>query len=380
MDFLAHPTFLAPMEGVTHPAFREIIARRGGVGMLCTEFVRIGRSDLNPETLKRAVIKVPGVPLSVQVMGNDEDKMAEAAAVVADAGADVIDINLGCPMPRVVRKGVGAAMLKDPVLLDRVVSAMRRRTPGLLSAKIRAGFDDADNVVQIARVVEAAGVDYLAVHPRRRCDFYQSTADWRIVRTLKEALSIPVVGNGDVWYAASALAMERETGCDAVMIGRPALRNPWIFEQIALLRAGAVPLSPSGADVARFVRHVGDTYASLYRNPLGKLKELTTYLVRAVPGGRSDLRHLLRSETLGQLCDGVDAAFGSLGAGDLDLDAHGTLRLERTGEGFSGDSTDGSFPTVSALGPPIAVKHPSVVNGSPSSGVSPTVAPSGSVV
>ena len=224
----AHPTMLAPMEGVTHPVLRQILAGRGGLGIVCTEFVRVSRAPLSAVALRREVVKADGVPLSVQVMGNDADKMADAAFIVSEAGADVVDVNLGCPMPRVVRKGVGAAMLKDPVLLHDVLASMRERVPGLLSAKIRAGYDDADHAVGIARVVEKAGADYLVVHPRRRADFYEGVADWRIVRTLARELAIPVVGNGDVWYADDALRMEDETGCAGVMLGRPALRNPSI--------------------------------------------------------------------------------------------------------------------------------------------------------
>src|SRR5690606_16526475 len=124
------------------PELRAIVAEGGGVGVVCTEFVRVSRAPLSARGLRRHVVRHPSVPLSVQVMGNEADKMAEAASVVCEAGADIVDVNLGCPMPRVVRKGVGAAMLKDPDLLFRVLSEMRRATPKLLSAKIRAGFDD----------------------------------------------------------------------------------------------------------------------------------------------------------------------------------------------------------------------------------------------
>ena len=187
----AHPTMLAPMEGVSHPEFRRIFAERGGIGVVCTEFVRISRAPLHLESLAKHVVKAPGTPLSVQVMGNDAAKMADAAASVAHAGADVVDINLGCPAPRAVRKGVGAAMLKDPELLFSVLSSMRQRVDCLLSAKIRAGFEDAEHVVHIGRTVEKAGADFLVVHPRRRADFYEGVADWRIIRTLKDALGIP---------------------------------------------------------------------------------------------------------------------------------------------------------------------------------------------
>ena len=240
---------LAPMEGVTHPELRTIFAELGGVGVVCTEFVRISSSPVTRKNLLKEVIKSPGVPLSVQVMGNDPAKMAEAAGWVAEAGADAIDINLGCPAPRAVRGGVGSAMLSNPKLLFEVLVAMRAAVPGVLSAKIRAGFDTKDHVLEIGQLVEAAGADYIVVHPRRRIDFFEGVADWRPIALLKDKLRIPVVGNGDCWYATDALRMESETGCDGVMIGRPALRNPWIFAQIEALRAGRPPFRPSGRDL-----------------------------------------------------------------------------------------------------------------------------------
>lgn len=330
------------MEGVSHPAFRAMMAAKGGLGVVCTEFVRVSRGPLSPVALRREVVKVEGVPLSVQVMGNDADKMAEAASVVAEAGADVVDVNLGCPMPRVVRKGVGAAMLKDPKLLAEVLESMRSATPGLLSAKIRAGFDDAENVVAIAKTVESTGVDFIAVHPRRRCDFYTGVADWRIIRVLRDELSIPVVGNGDVWYAADALRMERETGCDAVMIGRPAIRNPWIFEQIEALREGREPFAPSGADVMTHLRDLRSRYAEEYGDPdrgiLGKLKETAKYLMRGVPGSESWDREALRCASVDAMFDALDARLSPMRAEDLDLDAHGRHGLERSGSAILADA------------------------------------------
>jgi nifR3 family TIM-barrel protein len=322
---------LAPMEGVTHPVFRAITAERGGVGCLCTEFVRITKNELSPRALSREVVKHEGVPLSVQVMGNEIARMAEAAEIVSAAGADVVDVNVGCPMPRVVRKGVGAALLKDPELLYRLLCAMRARTPGWLSAKIRAGFDDAEDVLALGEVVEKAGVDFLVVHPRRRADFYRGVADWRIIGALAAHLSIPVVGNGDVWYAADAVRMVRETGCAAVMIGRPALRNPWIFEQIADLRAGREPRRPTGHDLVVHLVDVAARYRSCYRRPVGKLKELVRYLARAIDDERTFMTAALRLDDVDAILALAERKIGHLGPSAIDLDAYGTLGLERSG-------------------------------------------------
>lgn len=332
-----HPTMLAPMEGVTHPELRAIVAELGGVGMVCTEFVRVSRGPLAPSSIRKMVVRHPSVPLSVQVMGNEADKMAEAARIVCDAGADVVDVNLGCPMPRIVRQGVGAAMLRDRALLFDVLSKMRAATPTQLSAKIRAGFDDADDVVAIARVVERAGADFIVVHPRRRCDFYEGVADWRIIRTLANELAIPVVGNGDVWYAADALRMERETGCHAVMIGRPALRNPWIFAQIAALRAGVEPVRPSGDDLVAHLVRVGARYACTMKRPLGPMKELVRFVGRAVDDDRAFIGEAVRQQTLDDLMRVCERRLAGLPASALDLDAHGSLGLERSGSADAAD-------------------------------------------
>jgi tRNA-dihydrouridine synthase B len=314
---------LAPMEGVTNAAVREVLAGYGPVGLVCTEFVRISGEQISPPYLRRQVQKIPGVPLSVQVMGNDPELLGEAGAVVARAGADVVDLNLGCPTHNAARKGVGAALLKQPEKLALLLRTMRRWVPGLLSAKLRAGFDTSDDALRNAQLVEDAGLDYLTVHPRRRVDHYTGVADWRIIALLRRELRIPVIGNGDAWYASSALRMLEETGCDAVMIGRPALRNPWIFRQIAELHAGREVYRPSGADVAAHLSRLSLALTSGARepehNPLGRLKEQLGYLGRAIPNSLEQQRGLLRQTTLAAFLDAAQAAFSPLPAEALDL-------------------------------------------------------------
>lgn len=327
---------LAPMEGVGHPTFRDMLAERGGVGVVCTEFVRITGTPVSERYLHEQVHKSGDVPLSVQVMGTHVEHMAEAAGVVARAGADIVDINLGCPSPRVVKKGAGSAMLKDPELLYRVLLAMREEVPGVLSAKIRAGFDDAANVVHIAKTVQRAGADFIAVHPRRRADFYDGVADWRIIARLRAELDIPVVGNGDAWYAADAARMRAETGCAAVMIGRPAIRNPWIFEQIADIEAGRTPRAPSGEDIARHLEDTVARYMAVYpgrrkRGPIGKVKELVTYLGRAIDDGAVWRGLALRCKELDELVALTWEHLGELPPERIDLQASGHLGFERSG-------------------------------------------------
>jgi tRNA-dihydrouridine synthase B len=311
------------MEGVTNAAVREVLASYGPVGLVCTEFVRISGDQISRPYLRRQVEKRPGVPLSVQVMGNDPELMAEAGVVVAQAGADVVDLNLGCPTNTAVRKGVGAALLKDPEKLGVLLRTMRRSVPGLLSAKLRAGFDTSDSALSNARLVEDAGLDFIAVHPRRRVDHYQGVADWRIIALIRRELRIPVVGNGDIWYAESALRMFEETRCDAVMLGRPALRNPWIFRQLSELLAGREPFRPSGADVVQHLKRLAETLGARSNDPrhsaIGPLKEQLGYLCRAVPDSLLMTRGLLRQSTPSLLLEAAEEAFSALPAERLNL-------------------------------------------------------------
>ena len=313
------------MEGVTNAAVREVLAGYGPIGLVCTEFVRVAGEKVSKAYLERQVERLPHVPLSVQVMGNDPELLAQAGLVVARAGADVVDLNLGCPTANAARKGVGAALLKEPERLARLLGTMRRTVPGLLSAKLRAGFDNSDDALRNARLVEDAGLDYLTVHPRRRIDHYKGSADWRIIALLRRELRIPVVGNGDAWYAKSALSMFEQTGCDAVMLGRPALRNPWIFRQISELTSGLEPYVPTGADIAAHLRRVAAALSARTPepaySPLGPLKEQLNYLCRAVLDSAELHRRLLRLQTVPDLLNAADEGFGSLPGCRLDLGA-----------------------------------------------------------
>jgi tRNA-dihydrouridine synthase B len=316
---------LAPMEGVTNAAVREVMAGYGKLGLVYTEFVRVSGEAISPAYLRRQVEKVPGVPLAVQVMGNDAELLAQAGAVVARAGADAVDLNLGCPTTKAARKGVGAALLQQPEKLEQLLRAMRASVKGLLSAKLRAGFDTSDVALRNARLVEEAGLDYLAVHPRRGTDGYRGVADWRIIALIRRELQIPVVGNGDAWYASSAVRMFEETGCDAVMLGRPALRNPWIFRQLGELMAGQEPYRPSGADVAQHLRRLSAGLSARIKEPghtpLGALKEQLRYLCGAVPNGTVLQRELLRQQTPELFLEAAEAVFSPMPPELLDLGA-----------------------------------------------------------
>ncbi len=331
-DFPFQPAVaLAPLEGLTSPPLRDLLARRGGIGVVCTEFVRVYQSP-SVTRLREAIRRSPGIPLSVQLMGNDVTHMADATRLLASAGADVIDINLGCPTRRAVRGNVGAGLLRNLELLRRVLDAMRRSTAGLLSAKLRAGFERLEEACALGHVVEAAGVDYLVVHPRRRIDLYRGVADWRIVAELKRALRIPVIGNGDLWYAADAIRLRQQSGCDGVMIGRPALRNPWIFQQLAALRAGTSPATPSGADLVSHLEALVELFATTLppHRRVGALKEHLRYLGRAIRDNGAFAHVALRLATTQEIVTLAQRQLALRSGVELDLAATPDQPLERT--------------------------------------------------
>ena len=326
------PTMFAPMEGVTTPILRHEMSNLGGVGVVCTEFIRIASEVIRPEHLRKQVIKSDGSALSVQLMGRGSDWMAGAAQVLDEAGADVVDINMGCPTRRAVKGGVGAAMLKDPVLLEDVLSSMREKVRGILSAKIRAGFDNPDQVVMIAQTVQRAGADFIVVHPRCRSDHYKGVADWRIVKHLKENLDIPVIGNGDCWYASDALRLESMTDCDGVMIGRPVLRNPWIFRQIQDLRLGQDVYQPSGEEVFAFFSRVAFAYRETLPEirAVGKLKEFAKYLTSSIDDEKKLMKQALRSQGFDELLECMEAGLTPLPVNAFDLAARSDSPMKRS--------------------------------------------------
>jgi nifR3 family TIM-barrel protein len=325
------PTAFAPLEGVGNAVLRELVAEQGQVGLLCAPYLWVGHEPPAEARLVRQVVHAPGVPLSAQLLGVDPGSMARAAAVLDRAGAEVIDVNLGCPAKQVVERGAGAALLRNPEAVLRLLSRVRAAVRGTLSAKIRIGFDDTRLAFEVAEAAAAAGVDFLTVHPRRRCDFYDGVADWRWTREIQARVPIPVVGNGDCWYAADAIRLLAAAGCAAVMIGRPALRNPWIFSQIAALREGREPIRPDGAALVAWLHRA----AARYQEVLGKrrtvvrlLKVLINYLGRAVADEGAFRQAALHQPTTEAILALAEVRLGGLPAERLDLEASGRLGLE----------------------------------------------------
>lgn len=229
------PLFLAPMAGVTDRDFRLIVRRIGGVGVVTMEFISSKGLMGGDRRIRRLLhFSEEERPISIQIYGSDPEVMAAAACEVEERGADACDVNMGCPANKILKGCSGARLMDDLPLAERIIAAVKKAIRIPLTVKFRLGYgDDRDACVELGRICEAHGVAAVALHPRTAREKFRGRADWRRIAELKEALSIPVIGNGDVATADDALRMFRDTGCDGVMIGRGATRNPWIFRQIA---------------------------------------------------------------------------------------------------------------------------------------------------
>ena len=255
---LDNPYILAPMAGVTDLPFR-LLCREQGAGLLCMEMVSAKAIQYNNKNTKALLeIHPEERPVSLQLFGSDPDVISEIAKQIEELPFAILDINMGCPVPKIVRNGEGSALMKNPKLVHEIVSKTAKAIQKPVTVKIRKGFDDTCiNAVEIAKIIEDAGAAAVAVHGRTREQYYSGKADWDIIRQVKEAVSIPVIGNGDVVSGESALAMRKETGCDGVMIGRGSQGNPWIFsELLEYEKTGIMPERPDREEIKNMIlRH-----------------------------------------------------------------------------------------------------------------------------
>ena len=255
---LDNNVILAPMAGVTDLPFR-LLCKEQGAGLICMEMVSakaIYYNNKNTEELME--IHPDEKPVSLQLFGSDADIISEMAKRIEERPFAILDINMGCPVPKVVNNGEGSALMKNPKLVEEILSKLVKATSKPVTVKIRKGFNEENvNAVEIAKIAESCGVAAVAVHGRTREQYYSGKADWDIIRRVKEAVKIPVIGNGDVVDALSAKALQDSTGCDGIMIGRAAQGNPWIFHEVTTyLETGEIPPGPTPQQVKEvIIRH-----------------------------------------------------------------------------------------------------------------------------
>lgn len=248
---LENNVVLAPMAGVTDLPFR-LLCKEQGAGLICMEMISANAIHFNSKKTDELMeIRAEEMPVSLQLFGSNPAVMAESAKRIEDRPFSILDVNMGCPVPKVVNNNEGSALMKNPKLAGEIVNALVKAINKPVTVKIRKGFDDESiNAVEIAKIAEANGAAAVAVHARTREQFYSGKADWDIIKRVKDAVKIPVIGNGDVTDCFSAKRMLDETGCDGIMIGRACRGNPWIFREAAhYLKTGEIPARPTMDEV-----------------------------------------------------------------------------------------------------------------------------------
>ncbi|MCU9811526.1 tRNA dihydrouridine synthase DusB [Paraclostridium sp. AKS81] len=247
---LDNKVFLSPMAGVTDLPFR-LICKEQDCGMLYTEMINAKALCYDDQNTKKMLkIEEEEHPVAVQIFGSDPAFMGGAAEILNEYPNEILDINMGCPAPKVIKNGDGSALMKNPKLAEEVLKSVVKNSKKPVTLKIRKGWDDNNiNAVEIAKIAEASGISALAIHGRTREQYYSGKADWDIIAKIKESINIPVIGNGDVFEVEDAINMINKTNCDAIMIGRGAQGNPWIFKRINhYMKTGEILPEPTGEE------------------------------------------------------------------------------------------------------------------------------------
>ena len=296
------PLVLAPLAGHTDRAFRGLVRHLGGCGLVVTEMVSSeGLTRGSQASRDIAAVTHEERPVGVQVFGTDPDRLAAAANMVDEFGADLVDVNMGCPVPKVTRLGAGAALMRDVKQASKLISQMVKLATIPVTAKIRSGWDyDSINAREVACALEDAGAAAITVHPRCRSERHRGKAAWQVIRDVKESVRIPVIGNGDVRSAEDARAMIAETGVDAIMIGRGALGNPWVFRQVSDELSGRESSHPTMDDYRQAITFFTQSLKEYLPDKLvvNRVKALIGWISKGLPGGAALRRNIYASKTL----------------------------------------------------------------------------------
>jgi nifR3 family TIM-barrel protein len=313
------PLVLSPMAGVTDYSFRRMAKRRGGIGLTVSEFISVeGLTRNNPKSKRQMRFWTEERPFAVQIFGGQYERMVMAAEMAEEVGADILDINCGCPAPKVVKHGGGSALLKDLPRLETILKEIKRSISIPLTLKFRAGYSDPTlNYLDVAKLAVDCGVEHLQLHGRTKEQGYKGLANWDFVREVKEAVSIPVSGSGDVVSIEGALQKWRETNCDGILIGRGAMQNPWIFRQIADVLAGRKPFEPSLQEK----QNVLIEYFELLREDMpefaaiGRMKQLAGQFTKGLVGGAHFRTTLYHSHSVNEVLDNIAIYFDAIQSG-----------------------------------------------------------------
>ena len=324
-------TVLAPMAGVTDTVFRRLIRNQGGCGLLMTEFtsshgvVSTRHVKKHNRNFRYLYFQEEEHPITCQLFGSDPDVMADAARVCEERGFDIVDINFGCPVNKVVKCNGGSGLLRDLPLVESILKKVRAAISIPLTCKFRAGWSDKELVfVPMARLAEDCGLAAVALHPRTREQGYSGKADWTRIAAAKAAVKIPVIGNGDITSPEDALRMVHETRCDAVMIGRTASYNPWIFKQIdEYLRTGNYTVPADHERYAMMKTYYQMLQAHGESDAVGKMKQFATYFTHGVRNGSKLRTTIYQLRDVSQILAAVDAFFS------VELQAGSALECEQ---------------------------------------------------